>query len=73
MKPVMIIGILLILAGAGALAMGVFTVKETDTVFEVGDLKATTTDETHYPLKPAGIGLLAAGVVLVAIGAMKKK
>lgn len=72
MKPLTLIGILMILGGAAALAFGVLTVKETDTVFKIGDLEATKTEEKHFPLKPAGIVLLGAGIVLVVVGATRK-
>lgn len=72
MKPLTLIGILMILGGAAALAMGVFTVKETDTVFKIGDLEATKTEEKHFPLKPTGIVLLGVGIVLVVVGATRK-
>ena len=72
MKPAALIGIVLIIAGAAALAFGQFSYKDEKTVFQLGDLEAKTQETKTVPLTYAGIGLLAAGVVLVGIGAMRK-
>ncbi len=72
MKPATLIGIVLIVAGAAALAFGQFSYKEEETVFKLGDLEAKTQETKTVPLTYAGIGLLTAGVVLVGIGTMRK-
>ncbi len=72
MKPALLIGILLIAAGAGALIYGSYSYTEEKTVFKIGELEATTEDEKSVPLKPAGIALIGAGVLLVVFGSRKK-
>lgn len=72
MKPAMLIGILLIVAGAGALAYGTLTYTEEETVFKIGELQATHQDEKALPLKPIGLGLIGAGVLLMVIGGLRK-
>ncbi len=72
MKPVTLIGILLILAGAAGLALGVFSYEEEKTVFKLGDLEAKTKEEKTIPVKLAGGLALAAGIVLVVVGGRRK-
>jgi hypothetical protein len=72
MKPAILIGILLIVAGAGTLAYGSFTYTEEKTVFKIGELEATTQDEKALPLKPVGLGLIGAGVLLMVFGGRRK-
>ncbi len=72
MKPAALIGILLIVAGAAAVAFGQFSYKEEKTFFKMGDLEAKTQETKTIPLTYAGIGLLVAGVALVGVGAMRK-
>ena len=72
MKPVTLIGIVLIVAGAAGLALGVFSYQEEKTVFKIGDLEAKTQEEKTIPVKLAGGLALAAGVVLLVVGARRK-
>ncbi|MGH8455096.1 MAG: hypothetical protein ACRES4_05435 [Nevskiales bacterium] len=72
MKPATLIGILLIVAGAGGLGYGSYSYTEEKTVFKIGELEATTQDEKSVPLKPIGLGLIGAGVLLVVFGGRRK-
>jgi uncharacterized membrane protein len=72
MKPALVIGILLIALGGGALVYGSYSYTEEETVFKIGELEATTQDEKSVPLKPAGIALIGAGVLLIVFGSRKK-
>ncbi|MGH8528528.1 MAG: hypothetical protein ACRETN_01620 [Nevskiales bacterium] len=72
MKPASVIGILLIVAGAAALAFGQFKYDDEKTILKIGDLEARTQETKTVPLTYAGIGLLVAGVALVSVGAMRK-
>lgn len=72
MKPAMLIAVLLIVAGAGALGYGTYNYTEEKTVFKIGELEATTQDEKSFPLKPLGLGLIGAGVLLMVFGGRRK-
>ncbi|WP_159673884.1 hypothetical protein [Andreprevotia sp. IGB-42] len=69
----MIIGIILIVLGAGILALGHFSYKTEEKVFEIGPLKATAETEKRVPLPaPLGWALLVGGVAVLVIGSRKK-
>lgn len=72
MKPATLIGIVMIIAGAAGLVLGKFSYKEETTVFKLGDLEATAQETKNVPLTYAGIGLLAAGVVLIVVGSTRR-
>ena len=72
MKPALLIGILLIALGGGALVYGSYSYTEEKTFFKIGELEATTEDEKSVPLKPVGFALLGAGVLLVIFGSRRK-
>jgi hypothetical protein len=73
MKPLMILGAVLILAGIAALAIGYFDVTKTETLVQVGDaaLQAETTDRITVP-PIAGIAAIVAGVVLMAVARFRR-
>ena len=76
MKPATIVGILLIIVGAIALAYGGFnfTTHEQKRVVDLGPLKldANVEKEHSVPLPPIlGVTALVGGVVLVVVGARK--
>jgi uncharacterized membrane protein YidH (DUF202 family) len=73
MKPMVIIGIILIIAGVVALAYGGFSFTTTEKVAEVGPLKVEK-DKTRTVAIPPIIGgvALVAGVVLVVAGARSR-
>lgn len=72
MKPATLLGIVLIIGGAAALAFGSFSYKQESTVFKVGSFEATTQETKTVPLQYAGGGLVLVGIVLVAVGARRK-
>lgn len=76
MKPISIVGILLIVLGVIALAYGGFSFKtrERENVVNPGPLKvdATVERERSLPLPPIlGVAALAGGVVLLIAGQRK--
>jgi len=69
MKPVAVLGIVLIILGVLALAYQGITYTTREKVVDVGPLKVETKKEKTIPLPPVLGGLaLAAGVVLVIVG-----
>ncbi len=73
MKPIVLIGIVLIILGAIALAYQGITYTSQKMVFQIGPLQATTKTEKTIPLPPIlGGAAVAGGIVLVFIGGRKK-
>jgi hypothetical protein len=72
MKPIMVVGIVLIVLGVIALALGGFSFTTSEKVAEVGPLKVEREKERTVPLPPILGGLaLVAGVVLVIAGSRR--
>ena len=73
MKPIAIVGALLVVFGFVALAYQGLTYTTRETVLEVGPLKATA-DRQHTVAIPPVLsgGAVAAGVVLLIVGSRKK-
>ena len=72
MSPLKIVAILLIVAGAGALAYGGFSYTKETHKAEIGPLKFSVAEKERVNVPQwAGIGAIAAGVVLLVAG--KKK
>jgi len=72
MKPVAILGVLLIVAGLVALAYQGFTYTRREKVIDLGPIQATAERERTVPLPPVvGIVAVAAGVALVFAGVRK--
>jgi hypothetical protein len=65
MKPLTIVGVLLILAGIAGLIVGRFTYKTEEKVLEVGPLVATAEKEHSIPIPD-----IAAVIAVVAGGAL---
>ena len=66
------IGILLIVFGIVALAVGGLTYTDRDKVLDIGPIEATTVQRKTILLPPiAGIASIAAGVALVSVGARR--
>jgi len=73
MKPIVLIGIALIVLGAIALAYQGITYTTQEKVLQIGPLEATKKTEKTIPLPPILGGVaLAGGIVLVFIGGRKK-
>jgi hypothetical protein len=72
MKPLMLVGIILIVLGVVALAYRGITYTTQEEVAKIGPLEAKVEREKTIPLPPVLGGLaLATGVVLVVLGARK--
>jgi uncharacterized membrane protein YidH (DUF202 family) len=66
---VKLIGIILIVCGIMALAMGGFSYTKREKVLDLGPIEATTTTRKTVPITPiAGVAALAGGIALVAFG-----
>ena len=72
MKPLLLIGIVLIVAGAIALGYQGITYTTREKVMQIGPIEATKKVEKTIPLSPVLGGLvLCAGIVFVILGARK--
>ena len=72
MKPVILVGIILIVLGVVALAYHGITYTTREKVLQIGPLEATQKREKTIPLPPVvGGAALAAGIVLIITGARK--
>ncbi|MFI5375279.1 MAG: DUF3185 domain-containing protein [Candidatus Rokuibacteriota bacterium] len=72
MKPVMLVGVALIILGVVALAYQGITYTTREKIIDIGPLKASVDKEKSIPLPPIIGGLaLAAGVILVIVGARR--
>jgi uncharacterized membrane protein YidH (DUF202 family) len=68
-----LIGILLIVFGVVALAAGGFSYTQREKVLDIGPLEATTETRETIPIAPiAGLGAIAGGIALVAVGSKKR-
>lgn len=64
-----LIGVVLIVLGVLALAVGGFSYTTRDRVVDIGPVKVDADKTHHVPIAPiAGVAALVAGVVLVASG-----
>jgi uncharacterized membrane protein YidH (DUF202 family) len=69
MKPLTIIGVILILVGIVALAYQGITYTTKEKVVDLGPLKVETEKQKTIPLPPVlGVAALGVGVVLVIVG-----
>ncbi len=73
MKNTLILGIALILIGAGILAYGQFSYRSRETVLEIGPLKATAETTKTVPMPPILGWALVAGGACVLIFFTKSK
>jgi hypothetical protein len=72
MKPVAIVGVLLIVFGLVALAYQGFTYTRREKVIDIGPIRATAERVLTVPLPPiVGIAAVAAGVALLVADARK--
>ena len=72
MKPIMLVGIVLIILGVAALTYQGITYTTREKVLQVGPLEATKKTEKTIPLPPILGGVaLAGGIVLIIISAKK--
>ena len=69
MKPIALVGIVLIVLGVAALAYQGFTYTSRETVVDIGPIKATADRQKTVPIPPiAGVVAVVAGVALVVAG-----
>lgn len=69
MKPIMVLGVALIVIGVLALAYQGIRYTTREKVLDVGPLKASVEKQKTIPLPPIlGVVALAAGVILVVVG-----
>ncbi len=69
MKPIMLLGVVLIIIGVLALAYQGITYTTREKVLDLGPLKASVEKQKTIPLPPIlGAVALAAGVILVVVG-----
>ena len=72
MKPIAIVGVLLLVLGLAALVYQGVNYTTRETVVEIGDLKMTADRQKTLPLSPLlGIVAVAGGVALIVVGGRK--
>jgi multidrug transporter EmrE-like cation transporter len=72
MAPLKIVGIVLVIAGAAALAYGGFSYTKDTHKAEIGPLKFSVQERERVNVPQwAGLGGIAAGVVLLVVGGKK--
>jgi len=73
MKPIAVLGVVLIVFGLAALAYQGITYTSKETVIDLGPIHATADREKTLRLPPVvGIAAVAGGVVLLIAGARKR-
>lgn len=73
MKPIMIVGIVLIIIGVVALAYGGFSFTTSEKVVDIGPLKVEKEKTRTVPLPPLlGVLALAGGIILLVVGARQR-
>jgi hypothetical protein len=72
MKPISIVGIVLIVLGLAALVYQGITYTSRETVLDIGPVHATAEHQKTVPLPPVlGIVAVGGGIVLLVVGARK--
>jgi hypothetical protein len=72
MRPITVVGVLLIVVGLVALVYQGITYTSRETVIDIGPLHATADRQKTLPLPPMlGIAAVASGVVLLIAGVRK--
>jgi hypothetical protein len=70
---VKLIGVLLIVFGVVALALGGISYTKREKVVDLGPIQATAERQKTIPLSPiAGIAAVAGGIALIALGSRRK-
>jgi uncharacterized membrane protein YidH (DUF202 family) len=69
MKPISIVGLVLIIAGIVGLALGHFSFTTEKKIIDVGPITATTEEHHSIPIPDiAGVAAVVAGAVLLVVG-----
>jgi uncharacterized membrane protein HdeD (DUF308 family) len=72
MKPLMLMGIILIVLGIGALAYQSFSYTSKEKIIDIGPIEASADTQKTIPLPPiVGTVAIAGGIVLVIFGRKK--
>jgi len=72
MKPLALVGVLLIVVGLAALVYQGITYTTRETVIDIGPVHATADRQKTLPLPPVlGVAAVAGGVVLLIVGMRK--
>ncbi len=73
MRPIAIVGVVLIVLGLAALVYQGVTYTSRETVIDIGPLHATADREKTLPLPPVlGVAAVGGGVVLLVAGVRKR-
>jgi hypothetical protein len=74
MKPLTILGALLILGGVAMLVIGQIEFTREETVLQLGDAAIQAETKDSVPLPPiAGIAAIVAGIALVAVDRFRRR
>jgi uncharacterized membrane protein HdeD (DUF308 family) len=74
MKPIVLVGVVLLILGVAALAYQGFSYTTRDTVVDIGPLKVDADRQKRVSLPPViGIAAVVGGVVLIAAGMRKSR
>lgn len=69
MRPILIIGVLLIVGGIAALVLGEVSFTKRETVVQIGDATLEAQTKETFPIPAvAGIAAVAAGIALAVVG-----
>lgn len=69
MKGIVLVGLIVLLAGLGALAWPSITYTKTEKVADLGPIHVTKEDKTRIPLSPiAGGAAVIAGIAMIVAG-----
>lgn len=72
MKPPLIIGVILLIAGILILTLGGFSLTREKRVLDAGPLKVNTRQTDHFPIpSPVGYLCVAGGIVAIVLGTRK--
>jgi uncharacterized membrane protein YidH (DUF202 family) len=74
MKPMALVGVILIVLGVGALAYQGINYTSRETVVDLGPIQATAEREKTLPIPPiVGIAAIVGGVTLLVVGGRSRR
>ena len=72
MRPIVLFGIILLIAGLAVLVWPAFTYTTTEEVLDIGPVEVTTQDRERVELPPLlGLGAAAAGIAMIVLGSRR--